>query len=44
MFKDTEIIAAFIAGITVLLAEVIKIFYSYHKDKKSTKRRTYIFH
>jgi len=37
MFKDTEIIAALIAGVTVLLAEIIKIVYSYYKDKNEKK-------
>lgn len=37
MFKDTEVIAALIAGVTVILAELMKIIYSYLKDKKTKK-------
>lgn len=43
MFKDSEVIAALIAGITVLIAEVIKIAYSFFKDKKDKKKELNYF-
>lgn len=37
MLKDSEVIAALIAGITVFMAEGLKLLYSYLKEKRETK-------